>query len=360
MQLRERFSLRTYIGLSIVGLGCGFVGAMGGAKIASVAMPIKERVAIEIPVTEISDEVRMSSSSITHGDAAPAPSDDVAFVMVAEDTNYMVLPIDPATLPHVTSRIVKEEYASTTIAQLHDKDLTRELRAWKGIDVLVDNKCRTTLHDFAVIHTLTGDPVYAGEETNNGKWTRALIDKNGAAYVVAKLETCSGEYARAASAPAAVTFDKISNGETREESTALADLKKSPIEAAARASLAQQAADGQPESDDFDKVVHYATFAAKDPRTSTEWIVIHANADFMCGGPDVNFWGLYRVEPNGSVTRVAGGEAKVSEISALVDLDDDGIPEIRGSGWIAPQSAFYDRDLATLLSYDVPFFGCPC
>lgn len=361
MQLRERFDLRTYIGLSLAGLGCGFVGAMSGAKLASVAMPIKERVAIEMPAVDV-DDVQMSSTSIIHSEGAPAPSNDVMFVMVAEDTNYVVLPIDAATLPHLTSRLVKEEYASTTIAPIRDTDLTRELRAWKGIDVVVDNKCRQTLRDFAVIHTLTGDPSYAGEEAGDGKWTRASIEKNGAAYVVAKLDTCSGDYARAASAPAAVPFETIAALPVREddnaqplraeETAAIADLKRSPAEAAARNALDP--------ADNFDAVTSYQTIAATDPRTGVEWVAVHARADFSCGGPDVNFWGLYRVQANGSVERVASGEAKLAEITALVDLDGDGIPELRGAGWLGPQAAFYDRDMNQLATFDVPFFGCPC
>ncbi|HEY0255135.1 MAG TPA: hypothetical protein VGC41_26590 [Kofleriaceae bacterium] len=361
MHVRERFHLRTYIGLSLAGLGCGFVGAMGGAKIASVAMPVREPVTMVAPQIEVTDDVAISSSTSMRAEAAPAPSNEVAFVIQAEDTNYMILPIDAATLPHVKSRMVNEEYASTTIAPLHAKDLTREVRAWQGVDVLVDNTCRATLHDFAVIHTLTGDPAYAADETaNDAKWTRASIEKNGAAFVVAKLETCSGTYARAASAPAAVKFENLgTDQQSAEELAAIQDLESSSVAAEARTGFAEQVTEGNMGgSTNFDEVTHFTAQTARDNRTDTSWIVVRGAADFMCGGPDVNIWGLYRID-HGKPTRIVAAKSKLAGIDSLVDLDGDGLPEILGSELLSTTS-FYDRDQNDLVSYQIPFFGCPC
>jgi hypothetical protein len=121
-----------------------------------------------------------------------------------------------------------------------------------------------------------------------------------------------------------------------------------------------QMADEHDTSSAFDKVTEITTKVALDPRTHTKWIAVHAHADFMCGGPQVNFWGLYRVEGDHVVAVKQAKLESLAEITSLIDVDGDGIPEILGAGWISPTSAIYDLEENMIVSYDVPFFGCPC
>ncbi len=78
-----------------------------------------------------------------------------------------------------------------------------------------------------------------------------------------------------------------------------------------------------------------------DPRTQDTWIAVHVSAEFSCGGPDINFYGLYRVAGDGIITMSS-------------------MPELLGSGWLEPTHAFYGAGMETVASYDVPFIGWPC
>src|SRR3569623_2123905 len=193
MQLREPYPLRTYIALSLLGLGSGFVGALTGATLASRA----HRVATTIPII------------------APEPTAELVPVAAAVNTQRAALLGDG-------------EYPSDASARLRDRDLTPELRAWRGQPVIVDGTCTDTLHDFALISQLSGDPAYAdnsladhprwairhgeGDEAQM-RWTAAGIEANGVHLVAAKRETCTGTIARAASAPAPVPFVPIADAD---------------------------------------------------------------------------------------------------------------------------------------------------
>ncbi|HET9992183.1 MAG TPA: hypothetical protein VFQ65_26815, partial [Kofleriaceae bacterium] len=208
-----------------------------------------------------------------------------------------------------------------------------------------------------LISQVTGDPVYADDGTQH--WTVATIEANGNHLVAGKLRHCTGSYARAASAPPAVPFTELADGETL-ATRATAQLLHSATGREARAQLATQyTGEGNPPLD-FASVTETTTKVARDPRTGTTWVAVHVHADFSCGGPDVNIFGLYRTDDTGLVTLREQPSPDLAGLQALVDLDGDGIPELLGNGWLTPNRAFYDQDLRTLVTYDVPFFGCPC
>ena len=365
MHLREPFPLRSYLGLSLLGLGCGFVGAMSGARIASDLT----HASVSVPVIAVApalEPIEVATTMSKHTDAQPPISDKPGFVIDVEGSSWFVLDIDPATIEsHAKSKLEGED-PTTTIAALRDRDLTTALRAWRGESVVVDSKCVDVIHDFALVHVLSGDPVYAAEDTvPTARWTRQLIDRHGTAYVVAKLEHCTGTYARSALAPAIVAYENVDDPTKVDVDVAHAtdDLMKSDVAEQVKQELSGQMADEHDEHDPtlaFDRFTEISTKAEIDPRTHTKWVVVHAHADFSCGGPQINFWGLYRVEGDRVVAVKQAKLEGLAQITGLLDIDGDGIPEILGTGWISPTKAIYDLEEATLVSYDVPFFGCPC
>jgi hypothetical protein len=364
MHLREPFPLRRYLGLSLLGLGCGFVGAISGARIASDLNRVELSIP-EISVAPTLEPIEVATTLSKHTEASPAVSNKPGFVIEINGSSWFVLDIDPSTLDsQAKSQVEDDEYPTRTLAPLRNRDLTHELRAWRGQSVVVDSSCIDVLHDFALVHVLSGDPVYAAEDDiATAKWTRRMIDEHGTAYVVAKLEHCTGTYARAELAPPIIAYEELTADPAKldlDVAHATADLMKSDIGDQVKQEFISQMADQHDTSSAFDKVTEITTKVALDPRTHTKWIAVHAHADFMCGGPQINFWGLYRVDGDHVIAVKQAKLESLAQITSLIDVDGDGIPEILGSGWISPTNAIYDLEENTVVLYDVPFFGCPC
>lgn len=372
MDLHEPFPLRRYLGLSLLGLGCGFVGAVSGARIAStfthpgVAISIPE-ISLAPPIETIEVATTMSERTA----ALPEVSDKPGFVIEVEGASWFVLDIDPATISsHAKSHLESDEYPTTTLAPLRDRDLTKELRAWRGQGVVVDSECVDVVDDFALVHVLSGDPVYAAEDNvASAKWTRRMIDDDGTAYVVAKLKHCTGTFARSELAPRIIAYKDVSDSKVDlDVAHATSDLMKSDVAKQVKQEFTNamandtgnQIADEHDTTSAFDEVTQISTKVQTDPQTHTTWIAVHAHADLMCGGPQINFWGLYRVDGDHVVVVKQAKLEGIAQIAGLLDVDGDGSPEILGGGWISPTNAIYDLDEKTLVSYDVPFFGCPC
>jgi hypothetical protein len=361
MDLREPFPLRSFLGLSLLGVGCGFLGALSGAKLASsLAQPPVVSIP-EIALEPTVEPIAVSTASTVHTTALPAPSNQVGMVIAVDGESWMVLDVDPTPIETGRTRLESADYPSATVAMIHHAPAA--VRAWRGQAVIVDASCTDTLHDFAVIHQISGDPVYAddGDNAATATWTIDAIAAHGVGVVAAKLDHCTGTYARAASAQQIVAYKAIDLA-AGDNDVALAsdDLMHSGTAREAKQELLAQMAASRDVTTVFEKVTELTSNAAIDPRTGTKWIAVHAHTDFECGGPQVNFWGLYRVEGDHVVPVRHARLESLAQITSLLDLDGDGIPEILGGGWISPTNAIYDLEEHTLATYDVPFFGCPC
>jgi hypothetical protein len=358
MHLHEPFPLRRYLALSLLGLGCGFVGAVSGARIASNVMTS----AMPVPhVTFDESHIEManvSSTSIAHTEAMPAPSDKPGFVIEADGDTWFVLAVDPGVVTGRSHLAAEDGESTTTIASVRERELTPELRAWRGQRIDVDG-CIDVLHDFALVHVVTGDPVYA-DDIDHRKWTARSIEAHGTAYVVAKLDHCTGTLGRAVSAPPLVTFTAVDEHDRDNDPLASKASELLMASATAMHVKAEFLAEAGNLPADYDKALTLDTIEGIDMRTRTKWIAVHANAGFACGGPNINFWGLYRAVGDHLVTIKEAKLETIANIQSMIDLDGDGVPELVGGGWISPTSAVFDIDEQTLLSYNVPFFGCPC
>jgi hypothetical protein len=80
-----------------------------------------------------------------------------------------------------------------------------------------------------------------------------------------------------------------------------------------------------------------------------------------CGDAAVNVWGLYRVEHDGSLTAVQLHKLDdLWSISKLIDVDNDGEPELIGSDWLGLDTIVIRGSGDELERLSLAFFGCPC
>ena len=75
----------------------------------------------------------------------------------------------------------------------------------------------------------------------------------------------------------------------------------------------------------------------------------------------MNFWGLFRVNRDGSLARVAlRALDNVGSLSALVDLDATGAPALIGDAMLPAGPIVLNVRGDQVAGDQVPFFGCPC
>jgi hypothetical protein len=340
----EIVHVRSCLGFAMLGIGCALVGGQIGAPQKPAPAPAPEIAIADEPVELDVPEIA------TTQDALPAAA-PILLVFELDHQSYIALEqLDHDTLPeHGAFRQLKrgdDSYVDSVIA-------TTSVPAWSGREVIVDGACHARLTDFVIVSRLTGDPGYASE-TDERDWTVKSILEHGNIVLAAKLVGCHGSFARDAAAPPAHRFEDITDS-VRE---AAAETTLITSQAAAEQASAWHQDGGREAWTDA------ATFTRKvmrDTATGVEWISIHAYSDSGCGGPHVNVWGLYRVEPNGTLATVQSrGIESMTSLDTFVDIDGDGVPEVIGTSWLGNHTIVEDADGRELTRLEVPFFGCPC
>jgi hypothetical protein len=350
--------VRAQLGITLCGLAVGIFAIGADAAIAPPAVAAAPTIAIAPPpevVTVAPPTARVHETEPARGaEGRRDSSDDIELAFVAGGDTYLALrDVDATALPrHGRLRMITDEYVDGAIARLDA--VPADLRAWQGREVIVDSTCRATVTGFALIARLTGDPGYAGVEGDDAAWKPAQIFDHGHVMIAAKLDRCTGTYARAASATPIVVFEP---GTATAAQLAQARMKVLASHAAAAATKEWKSFD-QP-GRWFDANLGATT--VRDPRTSTTWISMHGHVEEDCGGPTVNLWGLFRVEPDGTLATVQLRPLEtLTQIDKLVDVDGDGVPELVGRGWINPDALITDASGHAIVSLETPFYGCPC
>jgi hypothetical protein len=346
----EMVPVRTYFAVALLGLGGGLVAA---SIATGVVMPrVAAAPTIEVAATPIEpDPIGATPQHDVMADAS------VQLVFSLAGESYVALQeLDAKTLPrHGKLRMIaatpEADYVDAAIAPVAAKDAPE----WRGHTIVVDaasGPCTAALSDFAIVARLDGDPGYAG--IDKGSWTVQSILDNGHIVLAAKLAGCTGTLARDAAAQPVVRFKDVIDTANATVARRLVLESQAAAEITAEWKAASQT--GNP----FDST-ELVTKVVADPRTGAKWISVHANGGFSCGDPNVNIWGLFRVEANGNLTTIALRRPEnLSSVDELADLDGDGIPEIVGQAWLGPNTVVTDVEGTELARLDVPFFGCPC
>jgi hypothetical protein len=360
--IRRQVAVPPYVSAIYMAIGLGMLVA----GIALVAVSPGAPVPALPPAVEIA-EIAMAAPTPAPRTAvaaaeAPAPlADTIQLVFRAGGATYMRLAgVERdgegaiAWPRHGSPRLVTEGAAEVAIAAVRDADMPAVHRAWAGKQVVVDGTCRATVTGFAVVSRLVGDPAYAGLE--KARWDAASVMQSGAQVLAARLDRCSGTFARDAALAPVVIPEPV-----RDERLARA-AKSALISSAVAAEVARDWAEQAPaiEGAWWDHAA-ISTTVLRHPRTGVTFVAVHAETELACGGPDVNLWGLYAAAADGTLSPVHETRpGALRSIDRIIDVDGDGELELIGRTWLGDDVVLTGADGAELARLDMQFYGCPC
>ena len=338
-------------------LACGLFGA----GVTLVSRP--RAVAPQTELPEIATPI--STPVVVPVEEPPAPvhsgSDSTELGMVFRAGGHLYLRLEEVSdaLPkHGALKMFNggehDNYIFSSIGVVRAVDLPSEQLKWVDSKVVVDGTCTAKVTGFAVVGRVLGDTGYAGLEDH--KWSAKTVMEQGSPVLAARLVGCDeGVFARAASEPAIIVPEMTTS---TLETAARERLLASPVAVAAQAKWSEVQRTGTWQADENTTV---SSFAVKHPTTGATWIVVQAKYDEGdCGGPDINIWGLYRVDGDTLVTATEAVSGEVWSIDQAIDIDNDGELEFIGTSWMGNERIIFDATGEEITRNGVTFYGCPC
>jgi hypothetical protein len=215
-------------------------------------------------------------------------------------------------------------------------------REWIGKEVYVDNDCTAKVIGLQVVERSVGPD--DEEQASPVEVVGALLDR------------CDGTYARSTSLPMVVV------PETLPDDAELVDRAQRELVRSAAAEKTQRSWVEEYQSTESWKArALYDIRTLRHPLTNQTWISIHAWNERGCGEGEVNIWGLFRVEADGSLTTKQLRDLGVmTKIDQIIDIEGDGEMELIGSPWIDQDVVLTRASGETLDVLPLPFIGCPC
>jgi hypothetical protein len=343
-------------GLGLVAAGIALVAGAQGAQVAEVApaMPLAE-VTSPAPVTA-------PRAAVAASEAAAPLADEIKLVFRAAGASYVRLAdierdaAGALAWPrHGAPRLVQEDGAVLAVASVLGADVPALHRAWAGREVVVDGTCRATVTGFAVVSRLAGDPSYAGIEKD--EWDVAAVMQAGAQVLAARIDRCSGTFARDAALAPVVIPEPLRN--ERLAAAGRSALLASAVAAETQRSWEEQ---GLPEAaGSWSESAELSTHVLRHPRTGAVLVAVHALRDVGCGGVDINVWGLYRAAADGTLTPVHEARLeRLRSIERIIDVEGDGALELIGRSWDGGDVVLTAADGSELDHLDMQFYGCSC
>ncbi len=335
----------------VAALGVGSVAA--GVALAVAPKPSSVTVIAAEPDPEI---IPVTVESTAH--TQPVRSPALGLVFSADGASYMKLAdlggsSEPMP-PHGAPRHVTENYVEIAVANVNATDVPVAYRSWADREIMVDNTCRAKITGFAVVSRLTGDTGYANTEDHS--WTAKNVLEMGSTVLAAKLDGCTGTFARDAALPAVIVPEEIQNA-------ALAKQARAALIASTPAQ------DAQHEWLEYDnngtwydaEETTFATRIVRHPVTGVTWVSVHGYVEPMCGAAEANVWGLFRVQADGTLAAVQLRKlGDLWKIDQLIDIDGDGELELVGKPWLGLDTVVTRASGEELERLPLAFFGCAC
>ena len=361
--IRRQLVVPPYVSAIHVVAGLGLLVA----GVALVAASSRAPVTALLPEVELAEGAPPAPTPAPRAAVAaseqPAPlADEIKLMFRAGGASYMRLAdverdaAGALAWPrHGAPRLVQDDGAEIAIAEVRGEDLPVAHRAWAGRQVVVDGGCRATVTGFAAASRLYGDPGYAGLEKEH--WDAAGVTQAGAQVIAARLDGCSGAYARDAALAPVVIPEPI-----RDEKLAAA-ARRALIASPAAAQVKQGWEEARPEGSEGAWWQHAELSAdvLRHPRTGAVFVAVRASAEYYCGGPDINLWGLYRVVDGGALAPVHVVRLEqLRSIERIIDVEGDGELELLGRTWPSADVVLAGANGRALDTLGMQFYGCPC
>ncbi len=297
--------------------------------------------------------------------AAAVHSNELLFAFVAGDATYLKLAAlqtpdaeDPSGIAvprHGTLRHVHDDDGvDAAIATVALRHVPAAYAAWQGRKVKVDNTCEATVIGFAVVSRLSGDPGYAGKQA----WDAAGVMAEGSRMLAAKLDRCTGTFARTATLPDIIVPTRLHDA-ALERAAIDALLASAPARETQREWDAQRTATGGAPAPWHTDAALLAE-VLRHPGTGETFVSVHGHVLGGCGDPEANVWGLFRVTDGALVPVQLRQLGDLQHIDALIDVDGDGALEMLGKPWLRNAEILTDANGDQLDELRVPFHGCPC
>ncbi len=180
----------------------------------AIAGPAIEPITVAAPITA---EIAQVTTATTHQPALPIDRADpraYGFVVEIGGATYVQLSTDDdeVSAPRTgRAHLAHDDGAFDAYASVAASQLPARLHDWIGKRVMVDGTCAANVVGFAKIARLSGDTAYAGVSGPDAddphapnQWTAATVMEHGATMLAAKLDRCTGTWARDAALPPAI------------------------------------------------------------------------------------------------------------------------------------------------------------
>lgn len=357
-------------------LGVGGAIAIVAGVATVTAAPALQTVRVPAPpTTELATRTAVAAEPAPP--PAPVRSSQLLFAFTANHATYVRLAdlkspreADPEAdsdaphharpslaIPHHGKlRLATDDGVQSVIGAVATRDVPAAYASWLGKTIKVDNSCTATITGFAVIAQVTGDASYTGDE----QWTTKNVLASGQPMLAAKLDHCTGKFARDAALPEIVI--PASSHDAALERAARAALLASPAAHAMQKTWAAQL-DSMAGAGVASAWTHDATITSQvllHPATGDTFVSVQARVAGGCGAPEANLWGLYRVVDGKLFPTQVRPLGDVETIDTFIDLEGDGELELLGKPWLGTDQILTRADGQTLDTMALSFVGCPC
>ena len=257
---------------------------------------------------------------------------------------------------HGKLRLATDDGVQSVIGAIAAHDVPAAYAGWLGKKLKVDNTCEATVTGFAVVSQVTGDASYTGDE----QWTTKNVLATGQPMLAARLDRCTGRFARDAALPDVVI--PASTHDAALERAARTALLASPAAQAMQKTWTEQL-DSMAGAGVASAWTHDATITSQvlhHPSTGATFVSVQARVAGGCGAPEANLWGLYRVVDGTLFPIQVRPLGDIETIDTVLDLEGDGELELLGKPWLGTDQILTRAGGETLDAIALAFVGCPC
>lgn len=354
---------------ALLGFGAATTVATIALGLAALDAPCESRgLVIPMPVAPVLP-TPVSAPAVEAPKAEPAaPAEvpavvtgqgDISVVFTAQGKTYVKLAelggdsADALSIPrHGRVRMGRDDYKLAGIAEVATRDVPAMFGGWEHKRVRVDSTCEASVTGFAVVAQLSGDPDYAGVN----EWSKRTILENGHPVLAARLDNCTGSYARDAALSNVVVPERSHDAAIENAARALLIASNASREIQKTWDAELQGKAPKWYANDAIK-----TEVVRHPRTGEVFVSAHGQVSASCGDPTANLWGLFRVEQDGSLKVVELHPLdSLDQIDGLLDIENDGSFELIGKKFLDEDIVIARGSGEVLDRLFVPFYGCPC